>query len=200
MKKRLLLFSIGVILGSCESKKLDNISISNSDSAVAHGYDSVLADIDRKVAERKKIPIESRVAEVYKTLNTKDDSNVTNAMYFNSFDEISEDVVGTKFEKRVNKTRDSLDRIVKKEEAMRGFNNRKQYGKDFENLLLDKGLNIKVSVSGKDNKKITLKYIRFDEVWRRQFETLGYFDQLHEKGFDEICLTDGYDYHECWGY
>ena len=43
-------------------------------------------------------------------------------------------------------------------------------------------------------KKIKLIYVLFNDVWFRKFETLGYFDQIHERGFTHIELSDGFDY------
>lgn len=71
---------------------------------------------------------------------------------------------------------------------------RLKYGENLRDLLLDKGLDIKVRVFGKGNKKIRLTYILFNDVWFRKFETLGYFDMIHQNGFDHIELSDGYDY------
>lgn len=112
---------------------------------------------------------------------------------------------GSEFENRVIKTRDSLvkneNEIGKKQSA--DFNKKQlaeesqarlKYGEDFRNLLLDRSLDIKVKVFGKDNKKIKLIYVLFNDVWFRKFETLGYFDMIHEKGFTHIELSDGYGY------
>lgn len=112
---------------------------------------------------------------------------------------------GSEFENRILKTRDSL---VKNENAIGrkqsvDFNKKQsiaeslvrlKYGEDLRNLLLDKNLDIKVKVFGKDNKKIKLTYILFNDVWFRKFETLDYFDMIHEKGFTYIELSDGFGY------
>ncbi|WP_378103990.1 hypothetical protein [Chryseobacterium sp. sg2396] len=112
---------------------------------------------------------------------------------------------GSEFAKRIEKTRDSLiknkEAIGKKQIAdlykkasLEESGMRLKYGEDLRNLLLDKSLDIKVMVFGKDNKKIRLTYILFNDVWFRKFETLGYFDMIHEKGFNHIELSDGYHY------
>ncbi|NPA08375.1 MAG: hypothetical protein GXO46_05260 [Chlorobi bacterium] len=112
---------------------------------------------------------------------------------------------GSEFAKRIEKTKDSLiknkDAIGKKQIAdldrktsLEESKMRLKYGENLRNLLLDKGLDIKVTVFGKDNKKIRLTYILFNDVWFRKFETLDYFDMIHEKGFNHIELSDGYDY------
>ncbi len=112
---------------------------------------------------------------------------------------------GSEFAKRVEKTRDSLvknkEAIGKtqiadldKKQSVEESEMRLKYGEDLRNLLLDKSLDIKVKVFGKENKKIRLTYVLFNDVWFRKFETLGYFDMIHEKGFNHIELSDGYDY------
>lgn len=196
MKKNLFLFGVSLIFISCGSPTSEKYSNSEIDSAVI-SENTILADIQKEIAEEKKIPVHLRVKKLYKELN---DKTYSLSNHFHEFDIILEETQGTGLEERVKKTRDSLEQIMKKNESERSSNERKQYGKDFENLLLDRELNIKVIVSGKDNRKITLKYVLFDEVWRRKFETEGYFDMLHDKGFDKICLTDGYRYQECWNY
>ena len=82
----------------------------------------------------------------------------------------------------------------KKETAINESKERKQFETDFRNKLLDNGMDIKVLVYGKENKKIKLTYVLFNDVWFRKFETLGYFDQIHERGFTHIELSDGFDY------
>jgi len=112
---------------------------------------------------------------------------------------------GSEFENRVVKTRDSLLKNEKaivqkqvadfdKKQSIEKSGMRLKYGEDFRNLLLDRNLDIKVKVFGKDNKKIKLTYVLFNDVWFRKFETLGYFDMIHEKGFTHIELSDGYGY------
>ncbi|MCT2562102.1 hypothetical protein [Chryseobacterium herbae] len=112
---------------------------------------------------------------------------------------------GSEFEDKVIKTRDSLVKNEKaigrkqvadldKKQSTEESEGRLKYGGDFRNLLLDRNLDIKVKVFGKNNKKIKLTYVLFNDVWFRKFETLGYFDMIHEKGFTHIELSDGYGY------
>ncbi|QWT87320.1 hypothetical protein KBP46_05535 [Chryseobacterium sp. PCH239] len=112
---------------------------------------------------------------------------------------------GSKFEGKIEKTRDSLIKnenlIGKKQiadldrkQAAEESQARLKYGKDLRNLLLDRSLDITVKVFGKGNKKMKLTYVLFNDVWFRKFETLGYFDMIHEKGFTHIELSDGYGY------
>lgn len=111
----------------------------------------------------------------------------------------------SEFENKVIKTRDSLVKNktvigrkqiadLDKKQSAEESETRLKYGKDFRNLLLDRNLDIKVKVFGKDNKKIKLTYVLFNDVWFRKFETLDYFDMIHEKGFTYIELSDGYGY------
>lgn len=83
---------------------------------------------------------------------------------------------------------------MEKKAAIVASESRKRYGDDLRNQFLDRNLNIKVLVSGTDNKKIKLTYVLFDEVWFRKFETEGFFDKLHNEGFTRIELSDGYKY------
>jgi len=112
---------------------------------------------------------------------------------------------GSEFENKVIKTRDSLVKNEKaigrkqiadldKKQSAEESEARLKYGEDLRDLLLDRNLDIKIIVSGKDNKKIKLTYVLFNDVWFRKFETLGYFNMIHEKGFTNIELSDGYGY------
>lgn len=145
----------------------------------------------------------SEVANAYKILKSDFYFVDTEKIRFTG---LAKKAKGTAYEKRVEKTRDSLvenehqiaQRQIKDSDAKatkEGAAERKKYGEDFHNLLLDRGLNIDVKVTGKDNKTIKLKYVLFNDVWFRKFETEGYFDQIHDKGFTVIELTDGYN----WG-
>ena len=73
---------------------------------------------------------------------------------------------------------------------------RKKLEIELRNGFLDDGEDIKVSVSGKNNTIITLKYPLFNDVWFRRYEKTGIFKSMHEKGFKKVVLTDGYDYNK----
>ena len=68
--------------------------------------------------------------------------------------------------------------------------------------FLDKGLNIKVKVSGKYNENLTLSYVFFDEVWFHNFNKDNLFDNLHKNwGYETITLSDGgYNYRQTMSY
>lgn len=119
------------------------------------------------------------------------------------FKGLSEKFKNTKYKSKLEKTRDSL---IKNEEKIaaqslieaenEAAKERKKYGEDFRNQLLDSGRDIKVKVYGKNNTTIELTYVLFNDVYFRQFETNGYFEKLHDKGFNKIILTDGFDYNK----
>jgi hypothetical protein len=66
--------------------------------------------------------------------------------------------------------------------------------KIIRNQFLDNGLDIKVSIKGKNKDHLYLQYPLFGDVWFRKFETEGIFNQYHKLGFKRVTLTDGYDY------
>ena len=68
--------------------------------------------------------------------------------------------------------------------------------------FLDKGLNIKVKVSGKYNENITLSYVLFDEVWFHKFNKEYLFDDLNKNwGYKKVTLSDGgYNYQQTMSY
>jgi len=67
---------------------------------------------------------------------------------------------------------------------------------DIRNNFLDAGLDIKVTVKGKDKDHLYLEFALFNDVWFRRFETEGIFQQYHSMGFNKVTLTDGYDYNK----
>lgn len=151
-------------------------------------------DIANAIYKEKHKSLPEKVSELYTQLNAVGNSKSARDHVQNEFSILSDEIVGSEFEKKFVKSKDSLDKAISKENDRESSDSRKLYGENFRNLLLDKGLNIKVFVSGKDNKKIKLTYVLFDEVWFRKFETEGYFDKLHDQGFTDIELTDGFKY------
>jgi hypothetical protein len=75
---------------------------------------------------------------------------------------------------------------------------RKRYEGELRNRFLDMGLDIKVNVTGINNKRMILTFSLFNDVWGRKFDTNGNFEMWHGMGFTRIDLTDGYDYSRYW--
>jgi len=65
---------------------------------------------------------------------------------------------------------------------------RKENIEKLRNMFLDTGIDVKVSVYGKNNEILELKYPLFDDVWFRKF------DNLHNLGYQKIILNDNYEY------
>lgn len=155
------------------------------------GVQEVLQSIEKENDSISKIPKSIIVAEEYAKLKDKEFSTTLN---LNSFELLFERVKGTNYEKRVQKTIDSLRICEIKNKELESIKIRKDYETELRNNFLDNNLDIKVSVYGKNNTKIKLTYALFNDVWFRKFETEGHFDKLNQKGFKRIELTDGYDY------
>ena len=68
------------------------------------------------------------------------------------------------------------------------------------NMFLDSGIDVKVSVYGKNNETLELRNVAFDDVWFRKFETAGMFDNFHNLGFTQIILNNEYDYRKTISY
>lgn len=148
--------------------------------------------------------IDDEVKNAYQILKSQEYYIDTEIIRFTG---LAKKIKESKYLNKVVKTRDSLvknqSQIEKKQSeeydrkhAKEESKSRKNFETEFQNKLLDKELNIKVKVFGKDNKKIKLTYVLFTDVWFRKFETEGYFDDLHQRGFTHIELTDGYDYYK----
>ncbi|HET7433540.1 MAG TPA: hypothetical protein VFN10_02375 [Thermoanaerobaculia bacterium] len=63
---------------------------------------------------------------------------------------------------------------------------------------LDNDLDIKVSVSGKENQHIELRFALFNDVWANKLRKGDLLSNLTEAGFTRLDLNDGYDYHVYW--
>lgn len=77
---------------------------------------------------------------------------------------------------------------------------RKENIEKLRNMFLDTGADIEVSVYGKDNEILELKYALFNDVWFRKFETEGMFDNFNNLGYKIIILNDNYDYKKSMTY
>lgn len=77
------------------------------------------------------------------------------------------------------------------------------YAAILRNNFLDKGMNVKVVVSGKDSKRISMSYALFDAVWMRKLERdykegkNGLLNEIRGYDFKEVCLRNYTDYGDC---
>lgn len=75
---------------------------------------------------------------------------------------------------------------------------RKIFGDALRARYLDAGMDIKVRVSGKDNERITLTFVLFNDVWTHRFQQGAILTDARDLGFRRFTLTDGYDYTRYW--
>jgi len=72
---------------------------------------------------------------------------------------------------------------------------RKLYQEGLRTAFLDRGMDVNVLVTGKNNTRLVLAYPLFNDVWFRKYEREGEFDGWHNIGFNRIDLKNNYDYH-----
>lgn len=77
---------------------------------------------------------------------------------------------------------------------------RQTYQENLRNLFLDKGLDVKVTVSGDKYDEMVLEFVLFNDVWFRKFETNGDFDNWNKLGFKKITLSDNNSYRKYMQY
>jgi hypothetical protein len=53
-----------------------------------------------------------------------------------------------------------------------------------------------VTVSGKYNERLKLKYVLFNDVWLHNFQKGSLKEEIRQEGFRRVDMEDGYD----WGY
>lgn len=151
----------------------------------------IINESDRRQDSLSKVPKDILVRDFYADYRKNSISPKFDLEHFQTF---RKNVVGTKYEARIQKSIDSLILIVAKSESVEKAKERKVYENTLRNNFLDAGLDIKVRVSGKESSVITLEYALFNDVWFRKFEKEGHFDRLAGMGFVKIVLDDGYDY------
>lgn len=97
--------------------------------------------------------------------------------------------------------RDSLYTLIdktkleeKKSNSKLFLSERKEYQEKLRNLFLDKGLDIKVTITGENYDEMVLEYVLFNDVWFRKFETGGNFKEWFRIGFTKVTLYDNNGY------
>jgi preprotein translocase subunit SecF len=67
-----------------------------------------------------------------------------------------------------------------------------------QNKFYDDGLNIKVVVSSGGNQNLTLTFSLFNEVWVHKFKQGSLFQEIIDKGFRKVIMTDGFEKSWWW--
>jgi hypothetical protein len=75
---------------------------------------------------------------------------------------------------------------------------RKAIETTLRNNFLDKNLDIKVSVSGKNNERIKMTYALFSDVWSHQLQKNRTIDNLCQQGFKRVEMSDNYNWSVYW--
>lgn len=73
------------------------------------------------------------------------------------------------------------------------------YGVLLRDRFLDKGMDVKVSVTGRQKDRITLTWVLMSDVWTHQMKKpTGVVAEMKQLGFRRVDAMDGYDYHVYW--
>jgi hypothetical protein len=75
---------------------------------------------------------------------------------------------------------------------------REIYAKTAREEFLDKGLDIKVRVSGSQSDRLVYEFVLFNDVWSHRFRKDGLIGQAAKLGFKRIEMTDGYNWNVYW--
>jgi len=75
---------------------------------------------------------------------------------------------------------------------------RELFAKQLQNNYYDKGMNIKVSLSGKHKTRLKLTFALIDEVWVHHFKKSGSLAELQKLHFKRVTLSDGYKFGRYW--
>jgi len=77
---------------------------------------------------------------------------------------------------------------------------RKAYAEKLRDNYLDQGMDIKVSVYGKNNANIKLTFVLFNDVWTHKMQKGTLIKEIQDMGFKKLSLSDGYDYNVYWDF
>jgi len=75
---------------------------------------------------------------------------------------------------------------------------RKEYGAKLRENYLDKNMDIKVYVYGKNNTMLKLSFVLFNDVWTHKMQKGSLINEIRDMGFKRFALTNGYDYSVYW--
>jgi hypothetical protein len=71
---------------------------------------------------------------------------------------------------------------------------RRDYASNLRTHFLDTGADIEVSVTGNNADRLVLRYVLFNAVWVRKFQTGNLIDEIRAKGFKSVKFDDKYNY------
>jgi len=93
---------------------------------------------------------------------------------------------------------DKRIQLAEEDERVKKRNFRKQYAQDLQHEMLMKGYNYYVSVGGKNNEILFIKYVLVGRVWCTQFANSPLEGKLSGMGFEKVVMDNGYDYKITW--
>jgi hypothetical protein len=88
----------------------------------------------------------------------------------------------------------AAEKARKKATAKLEIENRKKFAGLLRNIYLDRGLDIKVSVSGTKADRLQLSYVLFNDVWSHRLSKEGEIDTWCQMGFKTIRMTNTWDW------
>ena len=93
---------------------------------------------------------------------------------------------------KINQTRKIISRLIDIEA-------RKEFAKQIEAKYLNKGMDVYVTVTGRDYTTLKLKYVLFSRsLVHKIMNSAGFVTTLKSLGFKRVIFTDGYD--DTWSY
>jgi hypothetical protein len=100
---------------------------------------------------------------------------------------------------------EKIKEVAEKVKREREFDNaqsatRKAYAEKLRERYLDEGMDIKVSVYGKNNANIKLTYVLFNDVWTHKMSKGTLIGEIQTLGFKKLSLSDGYAYNVYWDF
>jgi hypothetical protein len=95
-------------------------------------------------------------------------------------------------EKKKGQAERKLEAEMKKQQEQKEQLARELYAATLQEHYYDEGLDIKVSVEGKDSTTLRLKYVLFTDVWIHHFKKSPQIQEQAALGFKKVILSDGF--------
>jgi hypothetical protein len=93
---------------------------------------------------------------------------------------------------------DKRIQLAEEEDRVKNRNIGKQYSKDLQHEMLMNGYDYYVSVGGKNNEILFIKYVLVGRVWCTQFVNSPLEKKLSIMRFEKAVMDNGYDYKITW--
>jgi hypothetical protein len=187
---------------------ISDMSQNNFSPAAYDNAIKLIMEIDRFRRDQKEESFRAYISKMNEEEYASLMQNQLKTVYYTN-PTLNKALIDTLYVHRYDRNRYILEEKTKQatEKAKKGreFNiyqaaRRKAYAEKLRDKFLDQGMDIKVSVYGKNNANIKLIYALFNDVWTHKMQKGTLIKEIQDLGFKKLSLSDGYDYDVYWDF